>query len=278
MLDMPKTILVGLDGSEYSEAAVELALGWARQFNCMLVALGIVDEPSIRGDAMQEGRRVTAAFDQLVDEARHRVSGILERFALRCSDEQVAFKLLEDVGYPDAEIFRESERYDLIMLGTQTYFHADTKSGPCRTLESVLRNAPRPVTAVPKVLPGGGDILIAYDGSLQAARTLQMFVASGLAAVGDVQVLHVGSKKSIASAKLVDRAIEFLGFHGVQAQPLKITTSEATAKVLVDVAAEQSAGLLVMGAFGRSRIREFFIGSVTCSVLQTTQVPVFLYH
>ncbi|MDH3716961.1 MAG: universal stress protein [Planctomycetota bacterium] len=275
---MLKTILLGLDGSEYCEACVNLGIRWARQFDCMLVALGIVDEPSIRGDATWEGRRVTAVFDHLVDDARHRIEHVLEKFALRCSEEQVSFKLLEDVGYPDAQIFRESERYDLIMLGTQTYFHADTQSRPCKTLESVLRNAPRPVTAVPKSANDGDGILVAYDGSLQAARTLQAFVSSGLPALGDVQVLYVGSEKSVAAAKVVDRAIEFLDFHDIKARPLKIVTLDPPGKVLVETAAQQNARLLVMGAFGQSKIREFFVGSATCTVLQATQVPVFLYH
>ncbi|NIL97148.1 MAG: universal stress protein [Planctomycetales bacterium] len=275
---MLKTILLGLDGSPHCEACVDLALRWAKQFDCMLVALGIVDEPSIRGDATWEGRRVTAVFDHLVEDARHRIEGILEKFALRCSEEQVAFKLLEDVGYPDAQIFRESERYDLIMLGTQTYFHADTQTRPCKTLESVLRNAPRPVTAVPQAANDGEGILIAYDGSLQAARTLQAFVSSGLPPLGGVEVVYVGSEKSVAAAKVVDRAIDFLSFHDIPARPKKIVTLDPPGKALVAAAAKQNAGLLVMGAFGQPKIREFFVGSVTCTVLQSTQVPVFLYH
>ncbi|NIP86795.1 MAG: universal stress protein, partial [Planctomycetales bacterium] len=109
---------------------------------------------------------------------------------------------------------------------------------------------------------------------LQAARTLQAFVAAGLEIEGEVQVLHVGPEKSVAAAKVVDRAIEFLGFHGIQARPLKIVTLDPPGRILVETAAQQNARLLVMGAFGQSKIREFFVGSVTCTVLETTQVPV----
>ena len=42
---MLKSILIGLDGSPSSAAAVELGIQWAKRFNALLVGLGIVDEP-----------------------------------------------------------------------------------------------------------------------------------------------------------------------------------------------------------------------------------------
>ena len=45
---MLKSILVGLDGSPSSAAAVELGIQWAKRFNALLVGLGIVDEATIR--------------------------------------------------------------------------------------------------------------------------------------------------------------------------------------------------------------------------------------
>jgi nucleotide-binding universal stress UspA family protein len=46
---MLKSVLIGLDGSDYSTAAVELGIRWAKQFDALLVGLGIIDEPTIRG-------------------------------------------------------------------------------------------------------------------------------------------------------------------------------------------------------------------------------------
>jgi len=47
---MIRAILVGLDGSTFSDAAVELGLKWAQRFDCLLVGVGVIDEPTIRGN------------------------------------------------------------------------------------------------------------------------------------------------------------------------------------------------------------------------------------
>ncbi len=82
----------------------------------------------------------------------------------------VACKLLEDVGQPAEKILLEAQRYDLVVLGKQTYYHFETQSEPDQTLVHVLKNSPRPVVTVPEQLTEGGPVVVAYDGSLQAAR------------------------------------------------------------------------------------------------------------
>ena len=46
---MLRSILVGLDGSEHSDSALELGIRWARRFDALLVGIGVVDEPGIHG-------------------------------------------------------------------------------------------------------------------------------------------------------------------------------------------------------------------------------------
>ena len=48
--------------------------------------------------------------------------------------------------------------------------------------------------------------------------------------------------------------------------------------MILKEAGEQNASLLVMGAYGRPALREFFLGSVTQKVLENTPVPLFLSH
>ena len=114
-----RSILVGVDGSEDGLPAVDLGIRWAKRFDSLLVGIGVVDEPSIRG--FQPEGRVSAtyqvAYDQLLAENRHQVEQALERFAIRCSEEQVSYKLLEDEGQPCERILMELQRYDLMLFG-----------------------------------------------------------------------------------------------------------------------------------------------------------------
>jgi nucleotide-binding universal stress UspA family protein len=244
------------------------------------VGVGVIDEPTIRGTEPESAvsGHYRTAYDTMMDDARRRVEARLEQFALQASQHQVAHKLLEDIGLPYEEILREAERFDLVMLGQQTYFHFETKSGPDDTLDRVLRRATRPVVAVPAEAADGSGVLIGYDGSDEAARAVQAFLASGLHALGDVTVVTIDPDSSLAAAKTADRAIEFLRLHDVQARSKPIVSSLPPGKVILQTAHKDNAELIVMGAKGKSPIWEFFFGSATQRALRESKIPLFMYH
>ncbi len=277
---MLQSILIGVDGSTHSSNALELGLRWAKRFDVMLVGLGVIDEPSIcRSEMLPIGG---GYYKQHADEvrmarARSQVDQFLERFALRCTEAGVAFKLLEDVGSPADRILLEAQRYDLIMLGQETYFQFATQDEPDETLTKVLKDAPRPVVTVPGNLGSGNNVLIAYDGSLQAARALQSFQASGLAGTDEVHILSIDTDHKEA-ARRGDRASEFLAFHNIKSSRHVVSPSPSISETIMNHAAIIDAGLVVMGCYGKPTLREFFLGSVTRTVLRKCSRPLFLYH
>jgi nucleotide-binding universal stress UspA family protein len=123
----------------------------------------------------------------------------------------------------------------------------------------------------------GHTVLVAYDGSLQAARALQAFQTSGLAGLLPTIVVSVSSEQLEAS-RVAERAIDFLRFHDIKAEPLPLPTGTPTATVLLETAAKRNAVLIVMGGYGQPILREFFMGSVTRTLLAESPVPLFLYH
>lgn len=277
---MLKSMLVGLDGSAYSAAAVELGVRWAGQHQALLVGLGVIDEPAIRGDeAVPLG---ADHYKQKADEARMhrarlRIEQLLEAFSLRCAQASVASKVLEDQGAPADRLMLQAQRVDLVLLGMKTYFQFATQDEPCETLHRVLKNTPRPVVAVPEKAPDGNAIVVAYDGSLQAARALQAFVGVGPAANAEIHLVSVAETKTDA-ARPADRAAEFLGFHEIKAQVHTVASNRKVADVLLEEIRKRKAGLVVMGAYGQPALREFFLGSVTRRLLEEGTTPLFLYH
>jgi nucleotide-binding universal stress UspA family protein len=276
-----KSILVGLDGSPYSEAAIELGICWAKRRDALLVGLGIIDEAGIyRPEPIPLG---AAHFkrerdETLLADAHHKVDRFLERFTLRCSDAGVACKLLEDVGLPADQIVLEAQRYDLILLGRRTFFRFETGEGPDQTLHDVLKISPRPVVAVPNsALRQGRTVVVAYDGSLQAARALQAFQATNLHEAQTVHVVCVGSRH-MEAAQQADRAADFLRLHEIESQVHPLVASVSPGQVLLEKVRELDATLVVMGAYGQPTWREFCFGSVTRTLLKLSPVPLFLYH
>ncbi len=168
---MVRTILLGLDGSPQASSLVTLGIAWARRFDALLVALGVIDEPALRGaHVAPPGGYLEKLQEDWVGAARKEVEQLLEQLAIRCAEERVACKLLEDSGTPCEQILQEAQRFDLILLGRHAHFEA--QKGSCHTLANVLRQPPRPVIVVPEtpLPPDEGPVLVAYDGTPQASR------------------------------------------------------------------------------------------------------------
>lgn len=276
---MLRTLLVGIDASPESSGVMELAIRWAKQYDALLVGIGIVDEPGIHGpeEALVGAVYFEKLNQSLLRDSRRLVDLLLERCAVRCAEAGVAFKPLEDVGTPYVQIVREAQRYDLILLGRQTHFRFGWDAVSDDTLPRVLAASPRPVVAVPEKLPEGDSVLIAYDGSLQASRALAVFEASGLGRGRRINILAACEEKREA-ARVADVAVEFLRSHDLKAEPHTVSIYKSASEAILNMARELEAGLIVMGAYGQPVLREFFLGSVTRHVLSDCEIPLFLYH
>jgi nucleotide-binding universal stress UspA family protein len=274
---MLKSILIGLDGSPYSETAMELGLEWAKRFEALLVGLGIIDRPSSaagEGTPPGAGGAIEQRDEPLVADARRKVESYLGQFSVRCARAQVACKVLEDVGLPWQEIVREAERCDMVLLGKRTYFHFESEESVDDTLQQVVRHSPRPVVTAPETL-GGQGVLVAYDGSLPAARTLQVFESLGLAEGEEVHIVSVFAEYDEA-ARTTGRAADFLGFHGVRTKAHPVASSASPGNVLMEQVRKLNPRLVVMGAHGKPAWRETLFGSVTRTMVRMSPVPVFL--
>ena len=104
-----------------------------------------------------------------------------------------------------------------------------------------------------------GCFRVSYDGSLQAARALWAFQATGLGESGRVEIISVGSRADEGDQP-AERAREFLGAHGIDAVPFVLESFATPAEVTLERVGALSAGLLVMGAYGQPTLREFFVG------------------
>lgn len=278
---MVRSLLVGLDGSSESLSAMNWGITKVREAGGLLVGLAIVDEPTIAAAApvMLGGPPYAdpVVYRERMADARNQVEHFLERFAVRCAEAGVASKVLEDVGLPCERICLEAQRYDLVVLGQSTRFHFEIHEDHDDTLWKVLKNSPRPVVVVPKTWETSHALVVAYDGSLQAARALAAFADSGLARGHDVHVVSVAKEWKTAAAS-AERAIDYLRFHEVRATAHPLESKAAPATVILERIGAVGADLVVMGAYGQPSVKEFFVGSATATLLKESPVPLFLYH
>jgi len=278
---MIKTILAVLDGQDAEHASIDFALRWSSDFGATLVGLGVLDEGLVNPPEpvpLGGGEAKRARDAARMQKRRLAVEHGLSAIAARCACEQVAFKPLEPVGLPVENILLEAQRCDLIVMPRHAADVTDSlEEGSNAALWTILRATPRPVVAVPTQASPGDAVVIAYDGSLQAARALQAFESSGLAAKHPLHVVSIDDDSDEATRR-GSRAIEFLAFHDLPAQLHVVPCTATQAEHLMETARGLNAGLVVMGAYGRPRIYEFFLGSVTQAMLAECSIPLFLYH
>lgn len=273
---MIRNILVGLDGSA---SAVELAVGWAKRLGAELTGVAVVDDLPNR----QPGLYVTHAHPRLAAYAARSACmkadtrRFADEFTARCAAAGVRFTARVETGDPADVLLILHDDHDVTLLPKAPRFRFATESGPDDTLTEVLRRSRWPVVAVPAELPRGGGVMVAYDGSPAAADALQSFAASGLGADQPVTVVSADADRSVAARRACEAA-KFLTSQGVPAsfRPVAAGTDDADA---LAVAAELAdVGMIVMGAFSRGRLREWFSPSVTTRMLARPGRILYLHH
>jgi len=277
---MLRRILVGLDGSQCSSAATEFSLQLSRQFNAQVVGLSVVDEQTIRAPEpvpLGAGHFKTDRDKSLLADAHCKVESILAKFSNRCQAEGVENATVKSTGLPSKEILLQAQSHDLIVLGQRTYFHFETHSRACETLTTVLRSSPRPIIAVPEQYRTGDTILVAFNGSLPATRSMQLFQSLQLAGNQSLHVISIDADYETA-VTCAERAAQYLEQHQTEVNRLPIASYASPANVILEQIDELNPSLLVIGAFGQSVLREFIHGSTTLKLLDESRVPVFVYH
>jgi nucleotide-binding universal stress UspA family protein len=282
---MINDILVCLEGSPSSEAATRFAIELARERRATLVGMAIIDEPDIRAGAAAGigGSSFKHERDKiLLAKARAHAEDWLGLFQRRCRSEDVPASTLEIVGRPAEMILGEMERHDVTVMGRDANFRFETESEDSATRNKILRHANHPIFLVPESVTEvpaniGQTVLVAYDGSGAAEHALMSFAKSGLAESREVHVATVGDDGERAW-DIATSAVERLRTLGIKAFTHNIVSLLPTPNALVALGSELGAGLMVMGAFARSRVAELFCGSDTRDLVEHSPMPLCLQH
>lgn len=106
-------------------------------------------------------------------------------------------------------------------------------------------------------------------------------MTAALPILGRARSVHVATwdESDAPSASVADGALEFLRRHGVQATGHRhLPAAGELGEVLLSQAADLQADLLVMGCYGHGRAREWAMGGVTRTVLESMTLPVLMMH
>jgi nucleotide-binding universal stress UspA family protein len=256
-----RTILVHADRSPAMASRLETALALARTRDGHITL--VVDTPIRRYvsmDPMGGSYIASTAMEQaLKDDDTH-----AEAVEAELVSEGVPFDIIRSEAEPVEALAEAARLADVVVLSRSTGLAGEVALA-ARTPVLVLREA----SVLPLPL---ARACIAWDGGNEAAMALRGAIPL-LAGCASVEVLTVTEKRGGFSA---DDALRYLAQHGVTAEPQTLTRDGSTEATLSAAAARANCQLLVMGAYGRSRMREFLFGGVTRHFLEDAGGPALL--
>jgi nucleotide-binding universal stress UspA family protein len=173
-------------------------------------------------------------------------------------------------------MIRAIETSDMVVTGQDTEFRLEPLDDVSPLVEHVVARGCRPVLVTGPEAREDGPVIVAYDGSVPAAKALQLAVLLGVFGASAARVVSVYPGDQAFEA--ATRARDFLAQHGIIADIDAVTSTDHPADVLCARASEVDARMLVMGAFGHRGVQELLFGSSTRRMLRGLTVPLFIYH
>ena len=165
--------------------------------------------------------------------------------------------------------------FDFALLGWQAGNPTSRMSA-----EAVVFGSGRPTILMPETISIGriDKVAIAWDGSRVAARAVGDALPF-LERASRIHVLTVVDEKPIKHDDIGERLVSSLRKRGLAAEWHAIGAEDCPIGVtLQEHAVKAGAQLLVMGAYGHSRLREFVLGGATAGVMNDLRLPVLLSH
>ncbi|WP_309084556.1 universal stress protein [Chelativorans sp.] len=275
-----KTMLAILQSRADAPRVLDFALPLAARFGSHLIGLHAEVLPIAIASPMG---MPTADFTLAMQEdAKRRHEELRGLFTERASAEGVMqeWRGFENLTGDSAISGIESARTADLVIVQQNDPNADSRR--TADVEALLFHSGRPVLFVPYAFPGRSEpvrqVLLAWKGSKEAARAA--FDALPLMKeAGRVEILTVDAKDTLEQdAGLAGTAMAAaLARHGIDVTTRAEQSAGASqAEAITNRMAAIGADLLVMGAFGRSRLAEWVFGGVTRDMLRTMTTPTFM--
>jgi nucleotide-binding universal stress UspA family protein len=271
---MTESILVATDGSEGASGAERAGVSLASRLSARLSALTVVEDRDCKAPASDDIATQGFPESELGIYYKARAEAIARRFAERARGQSLEAGCEIAAGVASERIVERGQGADLIVLGR------DGKNSTGRsvligsTVESVIRKFSRSCLVVPTGASLVGPIVLGFDGSpgSRSAASLAVELANGL---GEAVHVFVDSKDKGRAVARFEEVRQLVGGLSVPVRETSSTLGRPDVK-LVDTAREARAGLIVMGAFGRNRISDYFIGSNAAAVVRTSSIGVVL--
>jgi nucleotide-binding universal stress UspA family protein len=205
---------------------------------------------------------------------RARADAIARRFGELASTKGLEASCESVPGVGDDRIVEKAQSCGLLAIGRDGKGIGSRGALVGSTVDGVIRKTGKPTLVVPARAPLDGPIVLGFDGSpgSRIAANLAVQLANGL---GESVHVFVDSKDKGRAVARFEEVRQLVVGLSVPVRETSSTLGRPDVKI-VDTAREIGAAMIVIGAFGRNRITEYFLGSNAAAVVRTSPVSVLL--
>jgi nucleotide-binding universal stress UspA family protein len=272
-----KRILVHFDNTERAERVLAAGLALADAHDAHLIGCAAAAEPTLPTYAAAQ---IPAdVIDTLLAEQARLVEEAHQAFdkAVKAAGRTDRSEFVEGRGDLARLMARIGRGCDLVIVGQ---CEPDKEPLDIEELpDELVLSVGRPVLILPYIgqaKPVGGHVLMCWTDTREAARALADSLPL-LSVASEVTVLTVqeGEGDSIVG----EDAAHFLAAHGIKAEARRATAPGMDAgTAILNETSDIDADLIVMGAYGHSRLRETILGGTTRTILHGMTAPVLMSH
>jgi len=284
---MLRSFFVAYNGSAAARAALEQCCFLASLTHGRIHLGNIIElsyEPAIAtGMAAGSLEYTTAAppiqaIDDLADFRKEREAQAEVYFeeGLRlCAQWAVACDTRCLLGYLEEEILGQTRAVDILALGQSDHAADARKIG--HLTEAIVRSSPQPVLIATAPFTKPTDVLILDNGGDRSLHAL--CVGAEIARLANLALELITVTPTREEGEAVSRrAVQYLGDQEVPFQSSIVASPDAPDRELVTRLNDRPSALVLMGAFGESRLKEWLTGSTTRIIMQETRNPLILFR
>jgi nucleotide-binding universal stress UspA family protein len=274
-----------IDASGYSPAVCDYAVWSALRLEAPLSFIHVLHKTPATGPVDLSGNLGLGTQESLLeelallDEKRGKLAREKGRLLLAAARERA-----REAGLDEPEgLLRHGELVEtlaelgegirLLVLGKRGETAAVAAEHLGSNLERVIRAMRRPILVTTDEFRAPQRIMLAFDGSATTRKGVEMVAASPMFRGLPCHLVMAGAKTADTVEQLA-RARQTLETAGFET-PTAILPGEAE-NVLSRYQQEHDIDLMIMGAYGHSRIRQLLVGSTTTAMIRMSTVPLLL--
>ena len=208
---------------------------------------------------------------------RQRTKLVLQEAARTLKAEGVErINLLHEIGFLVDCLEKFEDSCELVVLGKRGEA-AEFASGHLgANLERIVRSSHKPCLVTSRQFKAIERVLIAYDGSPTCQKILQFIADSSIFADLELHIVTVAKNAAEPAIAQIDSAKQLVQQAGFE--PVCSVLEGHSEKAISNYVTEHDISLLVIGAYGHSRIRHLVIGSTAAQMLRSSHIPVLLFR